>query len=358
MNFSICIITKNESAKLKRCLKSLSALRQEIIVADTGSTDDTRQVIEECKASYRAFDWCDDFSAARNFVANEASNDWILMVDSDEYLMEQENSDNYQLMQDAIRPSESDPHLIGRTLIINETRSNGELQLVHVNISRFYNRRYFHYEGRIHEQLVPTDKKSKIIKYNMQLPFYHDGYVGDDQHIQAKTIRNINLLKKVLKESPDDCYLLYQIGQSYFLMGDYAEAESYFSNAFSLGVDTKSEYAQMLVENYGYCLIKNGKADIALGLSDMALEFSSNADFHFMMGFVYMNNAMFKAAIESFNKAATCPEGKTKGTNGFLSYYNIGVIYEVLGDFTNARIYYEKSGEYPKARERLRTIFP
>lgn len=89
-SISICIITKDESSLLKQCLERLTPHAQhgghEILVVDTGSKDDT---IEMCKAyteSVYEFPWINDFSAARNFAAEHAANDWILCIDSDEFI--------------------------------------------------------------------------------------------------------------------------------------------------------------------------------------------------------------------------------------------------------------------------------
>lgn len=84
---SACLIVKNEEELLPRCLESLEGV-DEIIVCDTGSEDGTQEIAESYGARLSFFDWCDDFSAARNFAKNQASNDWILSIDADEYLIE------------------------------------------------------------------------------------------------------------------------------------------------------------------------------------------------------------------------------------------------------------------------------
>jgi len=82
---SACLIVKNEEEFLPRCLDSLAGM-DEIVVCDTGSQDNTVEVAKSYGAKVIFFDWIDDFSAARNFVKNQASYDWILSIDADEYL--------------------------------------------------------------------------------------------------------------------------------------------------------------------------------------------------------------------------------------------------------------------------------
>lgn len=82
---SACLIVKNEEQLLSRCLESILDV-DEIIVCDTGSIDKTVSVAESCGAKIVHFDWCDDFAAARNYVKNQASNEWIFSIDADEFL--------------------------------------------------------------------------------------------------------------------------------------------------------------------------------------------------------------------------------------------------------------------------------
>ena len=73
---SLCMIVRNEEAVLGRCLDSVADLVDEIILADTGSTDRTKAIAAEYAAKVYDFPWCDDFSAARNFAVSQAVGDY------------------------------------------------------------------------------------------------------------------------------------------------------------------------------------------------------------------------------------------------------------------------------------------
>ncbi|MBR5910088.1 MAG: glycosyltransferase family 2 protein, partial [Schwartzia sp.] len=88
MRISACYIVRNEAAKLDRSLASLEGAVDEIIVVDTGSSDDTVKIAETHGARVSHFPWQDDFSAARNVSLSKATGDWILVVDADEYFPE------------------------------------------------------------------------------------------------------------------------------------------------------------------------------------------------------------------------------------------------------------------------------
>ena len=80
---SACLIVKNESLLLSRCLEGLRSFVDEIIVVDTGSTDNTIEIGNSNGEKVKYFTWIDDFSAARNESLRHASGDWILYIDSD-----------------------------------------------------------------------------------------------------------------------------------------------------------------------------------------------------------------------------------------------------------------------------------
>lgn len=85
---SVCMIAKNEEQYIEQCLKKLLRYNMEIVVVDTGSTDRTREIAAKYTNHLYDFAWCDDFSAARNFAVSKASNNWILILDCDEYVQE------------------------------------------------------------------------------------------------------------------------------------------------------------------------------------------------------------------------------------------------------------------------------
>lgn len=96
MTFSLCMIVKNEEKCLARCLDSVKDIFDEVIVADTGSTDDTRRIAHDYTQKVYDFPWCDDFSAARNFSFSKASGDYIAWLDADDVL---EEADRVRFLQ-------------------------------------------------------------------------------------------------------------------------------------------------------------------------------------------------------------------------------------------------------------------
>jgi len=86
IRISLCMIVKNEAAVLARCLDSVKDVVEEIIIVDTGSADETKEVAGQYGAQIYDFPWIDDFSAARNFSFSKATMDFIMWMDADDVL--------------------------------------------------------------------------------------------------------------------------------------------------------------------------------------------------------------------------------------------------------------------------------
>jgi glycosyltransferase involved in cell wall biosynthesis len=90
ITISLCMIVKNEEDVLKRCVDSVKDIVDEIIIVDTGSTDKTREIARSLTDKVYDFEWIDDFSAARNFAYSKATMEYILILDADDVVLEED----------------------------------------------------------------------------------------------------------------------------------------------------------------------------------------------------------------------------------------------------------------------------
>ncbi|MEG1946205.1 MAG: glycosyltransferase [Lachnospiraceae bacterium] len=360
MVLSVCIITKNEEKNMAACLKSLSGYGFEIVVVDTGSTDHTVQIAAQYTDKLYEFPWQDDFAAAKNFALSKASNEYVMVMDSDEFL-EQISSEKLQELYHKIETKSKEVGRIQRRNIYpqhSQSAENSEW------INRIFSKEKFHYQGRIHEQ-VEAKNKEAYPTYTTPVVILHTGYDLTEEERKKKTQRNIKLLMMELQKLEEDndttqneltlqtAYILYQLGKSYFMAKEYSTACNYFSQALSYDLNPKLEYVIEMVETYGYALLNSNRAQEALLFEHIYEEFKNSADFQFLMGLIYMNNQRFDEAVEEFKKAVLHRECRCVGVNSYVAWYNIGVIYECLGRIQEANTYYYKCGTYEPAQKRL-----
>lgn len=348
---SVCIIGKNESKNIERCLSSVKPYGYEIIYTDTGSSDNTKEIAYGYTGKIYDYKWCNDFSAARNFCTSKSSEPYILVLDCDEYI----ESINVAEFEKVLS---NNPDSIGRIKRINPYTRNGESFEMQEHINRIFPKEVYHYSGTIHEQIVPISHVFKEKTYISPVTIRHTGYDGSIEALKEKAMRNISLLQNELRSNEQNPYILYQLGKSYYMIQDFESACRYFSEGLTFDLNTNLEYVQDMVESYGYALINSGKAEQALGFEGIYTHFAKNADFVFLMGLIYMNNGMFDKAILEFKKATDIPYFKMKGVNSFIAYYNIGVIYECLEQKSKAIHYYTLSSNagYPPATSRLKIL--
>ena len=344
---TVCMIAKNEDIHIEECLKRLKPCRFEIVVVDTGSVDRTVETAKKYTDKVFHFDWCDDFSAARNFSISKASNDWVLIIDCDEYL---ENI-NLAGIDDILNDNISSVGMIIRN---NPYIIQGVRSIMTERIGRLFNRRYCHYEGSVHEQ-VTTLNGDEPDTFMIPLTFYHEGYVSESGK-RLRATRNLEMLLRDFGTKGANPYMYFQLGQNYISLNDLEKAAHYFKLGMDLDPDPNSAFVQSMTETYGYCLVELAKYDTAYELKEKFDLYSNRADFVYLMGIIYLKKNMLAQALEEFMKATTLTTCSRKGVNSYRAYFNIASIYETLGEKDKAKKYYEKCGDFSNAAKKLEEL--
>lgn len=353
---SICIIMKDEESHLD---DFLSILREkfadneyEIVLVDTGSKDKSIEIAQkhgkECNLRLEHFEWCDDFAAARNYSIECASGAWILVLDCDEDITEL----SYEGLMLMIRQYPAGVGVITRDNPYGENEIKG---CYTDEVERFFCRKDFYYVGRIHEQVRRRDGK-EYMRVRIPLRVYHNGYLANKDALNKKAERNLELLLLMLENTPEDPYLYFQIGQCYQIMHDTEKACEYFGKGLEFDVDPKTKYVQLMVNGYGNTLLELGREEEAMFFENIYEEFAQNADFVCLMGNIYLRNGLVDSAISEFEKALTFQTADNEGANSYIPAYNLGCIYEVMGDIEQAKKYFEICGNFDKAKERLNNL--
>lgn len=85
-SLSLCMIVKNEEKTLARALENARIFADEIIIVDTGSEDNTKQIAKQFTDKVYDYTWHDDFASARNFSFDRAKSEYIIWLDGDDFI--------------------------------------------------------------------------------------------------------------------------------------------------------------------------------------------------------------------------------------------------------------------------------
>jgi tetratricopeptide (TPR) repeat protein len=349
---SLAMIVKNEARCLARCLQSIRSIVDEVVIADTGSTDDTVNIAKNFGAKILHFDWVNDFSAARNYSLGQATGDWILVLDADEFASDALAKEIREFVQN--QPS------IGRLKIVSDFRRNGNTLRSQSFVSRLFPLGA-HFQGRIHEQVV-----SPLPRMNLRGELWHDGYLETQ-----KSDRNVKLLLAELEREPDNAYLRYQLAIEYTSLDQTENAFHCLQQSFAR-MKSGDGFAPNVVVDLLYAAMALKKFDAGIEAVERAETLLQDfPDYYLARGLFYMNLIRSNAAKyapelpkieQSFQRCLALGEtDKYKsvwGSGTFLASYNLGIFYHAFGNATGARKCFETAAAqgYAPAEAMLKTL--
>jgi tetratricopeptide (TPR) repeat protein len=218
MSLSVCLVTRNEEHNLPRVLRSVAGVADQVIVADTGSTDRTAAVAAELGATVRVFDWTDDFAAARNFAVSLATGDWILSLNPDEELL--------PASRPLVANCLTQTNALGFSVVVQEVMQAARPEYCTETVQlRLYRRRPdLHFVGRLHAHLDPpleelARREGKPI-YPAPITIRHHAYLS--VLTEPKLRWAARLLELELRDRPGQLAMLIDYGNTLLQLKDPA----------------------------------------------------------------------------------------------------------------------------------------
>ena len=260
VSISLCMIVKNEEKFLEGCLESVQELVDEMIIVDTGSSDRTVKIAKSYGAKVFHFEWIDDFAAARNESLKHATGDWILVIDADERiseddfdkireLVEKKHELAYYLIQRNYRNIKKSQSNLQKTE--NPSRHKG-FSYYHDNkiIRLFQNEKDIFFQGEVHELVEKSVLRLKddVLEANVLIHHYPELDLEKSRH---KKDFYLKITKKKVDNNPEDPLALFQLGREYHQNNRFLEAIKCFRKALLLK-ETPKEYPSLRSECYHY----------------------------------------------------------------------------------------------------------
>jgi tetratricopeptide (TPR) repeat protein len=306
------MIVRDAAASLRGCLESVRGLANEIVIADTGSKDNSMEIAREYGAQVLHIPWDDDFAAARNPSLAAAHCEWILSLDADEQLDKTAGErlavllGNTQAMgyQVTIRNyvASASEHLWDRAPKANDsllaTAAAYPAYVEHENVRLFRRLPGLYFVGRVHESVGPRLRAMQGQLRTANFCIHHFGFVADQATKDRKNLMYREMGRRKVAEQPGDWQAHFELGLLELeQFKNLREARCLFERACAL----------------------NTRAGVAL----------------FFLGLTSFRLGLFELALKALRKAENCGHktalvAETRGD----ACYN-------LGDFAEARSSYE-----------------
>lgn len=340
---SVCMIVKNEIDLLERCISSikekLSRLVDEILVVDTGSTDGTRELATKLGCKVYDFEWCNDFSKARNFSLEKSKNDWVIIMDADEFVGDVDLAGIKEFAQ------EKNKRYIGEGPVIEYSDNEMESFVVSVK-SRMFNKKEVGYKYIIHEIPVMEDGAERNY-VTLPIEVHHTGYIEEIVKSKSKLERNLELVKKSLEEEYD-VYLVMHLGKTYIGLEKYKEALECLKEVLDNKDVAKFTFYSDTAREYVRCFIKASMFEEGMVCEEYWETCKHDDGYVYMMGHLYFRNGYFEKAMDCFidviNREQSCVNKKD-------ALYSLGQMFSVLGLHEESANYFEMCGDFSDAKE-------
>ncbi|MFT9055972.1 MAG: glycosyltransferase [Ethanoligenens sp.] len=342
---TLCMIVKNEHTCLERCLQSVQGVVDQIVVVDTGSTDDSQEICRRYHAEVYPREWDDDFAAARNAGIEKAKGRWILWMDADEQL----ETTQKDVFLKELRDSDASlfsvrmVHFMGERPDLHQVFFSDSYRL-------FRNGRSIRFIGKIHEHLnLPSGISSKNFEKGLPIRLLHDGYLDTAVFQKQKTKRNLTLLEKERVKSDHSPWIDYHTAVEYFGMHAFEKAFACVNDAISGFLKKKRMPPSMLYHLKYSILLEHGvPAETLQGLEKALALYPDYVDLHFFKGILLMSEKQYTRAAQVFRHCLmlgdAIPHYLTyNGYGSFYAYYFFGKCCEQLGQIPLARDAYEQA---------------
>lgn len=251
MRISACYIVRNEEKNLSQSLASVAGVADEIVLVDTGSTDRTLEIARNYGARIFQQEWQDNFALHRNYALEQATGDWIIFLDADEYFVDAGGLVDYLQRADAFPACEG---MLLPLININPDTGTEQAEIIDraLSLRIWRNKGNFRFAGCVHEMLYVYEEGNKMRPLNMivahdKFTLHHTGYRRGV--IQQKNAHYLAMLLHEIEEHGEQPLSARYLADCYFCLEDYEQAAYYASRAISreqkLGVTTVAGFYKL-----------------------------------------------------------------------------------------------------------------
>lgn len=339
---SVAMIVRDEEETIERVLDSVKSFADEIIVVDTGSKDKTVALAKKKKVKIYHFDWVDDFSAARNFSFEKATNDWVMWIDADDVISEEDQLKIKNIKNNELDDPDAAAVFFNYQYQIND-RNICTLQHERERIVRKSMGCYW--VSPIHEVIkLPTDKKS-YFRTDISLLHY-----PTEKKQKSKKNRNLDIIKKAMDKgySKQDPRILYHYARELMARKCFKKAIKLFNQYLPSCNSLIERYEIILTLSQAYKMLEKPEEQRKVLTEAIGL-IPSRAEAYVELGTIFYDKQEWQNATPLFYAAIKCEVPKNGITN--LNYYH-WLAYDFLS------ICLERQNRFEEAAEMMVKALP
>jgi tetratricopeptide (TPR) repeat protein len=322
------MIVRDSARTLRACLAGIAPWVDEMVVVDTGSQDDTREIAREHGAQVFEFPWCDDFSAARNESLRHASGDWLFWMDSDDTIQE---PNGRRLRELADQPLEAGP--AAYVFQVHCPGPPGSVDVTVVDhVKLFRNDPRLRFEGRIHEQILPALRRIDGEVCWTDIFVEHSGTDHSPDAHRRKQTRDLRLLEMELADRPGHPFVLFNLGMTYADMEEFEAAADYLCRCVEASTPDESHLRKAYALLAGV-LLELGRLAEARSVLDQALAiYEYDAELCFRLGVLAQREKEYGVAIQAYedaiaNRADRHFSSRDEGITSYKARHNLAGVY-------------------------------
>jgi tetratricopeptide (TPR) repeat protein len=353
-----CLIVR-DNQPTRPCLESIQAWVDEVIVVDTGSSDGTPEIAQEYGVRLLHFPWVDDFSAARNESLQHASSKWLFWMGSDDTLPEMCGR---RLRQVAY--GEHDPDTLGYVMQVRCPGPSGEAEDVTVvdHVKMFWNHPEIRFEGRIHEQVLPSIRRLGGKVEWTDIYVVHSGSDQSPAGRRGKYGRDLRILALDLQDRPDHPFVLFNLGMTFADMGDFRQAEQYLRRCLEVS-DASESHVRKAFALLINALSRLDKHDEAWELCQEGRHrFPRDVELRFREALLHHHFGRLAEAEQSYRAVIEERDDRhftsiDAGIGSYKARHNLAVVYRDMGRLEHAEAQWRAVlDEVPTFRPALRAL--
>jgi tetratricopeptide (TPR) repeat protein len=343
---SLCLIAKDAEKTIRNCLQSIEGIVDEIVMIDTGSTDQTKKIASEFKAKIYEYEWNENFSEVRNFSISKIETDWILILDTDEVF-----AGSKEKVEELMNKDYKDkiPMFFVDIFTYIKSSPDDDYTYFQKKIRLFPKHDNILFEFSVNEEITHPRGTENLLGLTAKgISIRHFLENGP----KSKSKRNVLILKKELKKNPKDFYYNYLMGKECLQHGFLAKAFTSYQNALNSDDEKDEIYLSEICTDVIKILYRQGNIEEALNECIRREKICrDNPEYWLTYGYLALRQGDLSCAKDCLTKCLKLtPPAHSLTVNidnvTWKPELLLGYIYLRLKDYKNSKIYLEKSLEH------------